>query len=61
MRLDKCDACTVKETLGYRGRKSYLSAAREAGKREENQRGTEEETNLQLTIGAPQKEGEMSQ
>ena len=28
MRLDKCDAYTTKETLGYRGRKSYVSAAR---------------------------------
>ena len=34
---------TAKETLDYRGRKSYVSAA----KREEKQRGTEEETNLQ--------------
>ena len=34
MGLDKCDAYTEKEILGYRGRKSYVSAAREAAKRE---------------------------
>ena len=28
MRLNKCDAYTAKETLGYRGRKSYVSAAK---------------------------------
>ena len=35
MRLDKCGAYTAKETLGYMGRKSYVSAARGAAKREE--------------------------
>ena len=44
MRLDKCNAYTANEILGYRGRKSYVSAA----KREEKQRGTEEEASLQL-------------
>ena len=34
MRLDKYDAYTAKETLGYRGRKSYVSVARGAAKRE---------------------------
>ena len=48
MRLDKCDAYTAKETLCYRGRKSYVSAARAAAKREKKQRGTEKETNLKL-------------
>ena len=47
MKLDKCDAYTTKETLGYRGRKSYVSATRRTAKREEKQRGIEEETNLQ--------------
>ena len=37
MRLDKWDAYTTKEVLGYKWRKSYMSAARE----------TEEETSLQ--------------
>ena len=46
MRLDKCDAYTTKETLGNRRRKSYVSATRGAAKKEEKQRGTEEETNL---------------
>ena len=38
IRLDKCDAYTAKETLGYRGRKSNMSAARGAEKREEKQK-----------------------
>ena len=42
MRLDKFDAYTGKETLGYQGRKSYISGAREAAKREEKHRGTRE-------------------
>ena len=37
-RLDKCDAYTANETLGYRGRKSYVSATRKAAKRKEKQR-----------------------
>ena len=41
IRLDKCDAYTAKETLGYRGRKSYVSAARGAAKIEEKQRRIE--------------------
>ena len=53
MRLDKCDVYTAKEILGYRGRNSYMSAAREAAKEKKN-RGTEEET--RQTIGAPNKE-----
>ena len=32
---------TTKETLGYWGRKSYISAARGAAKREEKHKGTE--------------------
>ena len=47
MKIDKCDAYTAKETLGYKGRKFYVTAAREAAKREEKQRRTGEETNLQ--------------
>ena len=43
MRLDKYDVHSAKEILGYKGRKSFVSAARE-----EKQRGTEEETSLQL-------------
>ena len=34
MRLEKCGAYTVKETLGCRGRKTYISPARGAAKRE---------------------------
>ena len=50
MRLNKCDAYTAKETLGYRGRKFYMSAA----KRAEKKRGTEEEKkDYRQTIGAP--------
>ena len=32
MRLDICDAYTAKEILGYRGRKTCVSAVREAEK-----------------------------
>ena len=46
MKLDICDAYIAKETLGYRGRKSYVSMARGAAKREK-QRGIERETHLQ--------------
>ena len=53
MRLGKCDAYTAKETLGYRGRKFYLSVARGAAKREEKQRGTGEEINLQANYWSP--------
>ena len=53
MRLDKCDAYIAKEILGYKGRKSYVSAARKAVKREEKQRRTEEETSLQLNYRSP--------
>ena len=53
MRLDKCDTYTAKETLGYRGRKLYVSAARGAAKRKENKKGTEEETNLQTNYWSP--------
>ena len=44
MRLDKCGAYTAKETLGYSGRKSYVS---EEQHKEEKQRVTGEELNLQ--------------
>ena len=39
IRLDKCDVYTAKETLGYRGRKTYVTAVRRAAKR----KGTKEE------------------
>ena len=42
MRLEKCDAYTAKETLGYMGRKSYVSATKGAAKIKGKQRGTEE-------------------
>ena len=54
MRFEKCDAYTAKKTLGYRGRKTYVAAARGPEKREENQRGTREETNPQTITKAPQ-------
>ena len=38
---------TTKETLGYKGRKTYVAATEEPAKREENQRGTSGETNPQ--------------
>ena len=38
MRLDKCEAYTAKETLGYRQTKFYVSAERGTAKREEKQR-----------------------
>ena len=50
---DKCDAYTAKKILGYKGRKSYVSAARGLAKREEKQRGIEEETNLQTSYWSP--------
>ena len=53
MRLDKCDVYTAKETLGYRERKSYITAERGAAKREIKQRGTKEETNLQKNYQSP--------
>ena len=34
MKLNKCDMYTAKKKLGYRGRKSYVLAARGAAKRE---------------------------
>ena len=46
MRLDKCDPYIPKET-SYRGRKSYMSAA----KREEKQRGAEKD--LQTNYWSP--------
>ena len=52
MRLTKYDAFTAKEKLGYRGRKSCVSVVRGAAKREEKQRGTEEETNLQINYSS---------
>ena len=42
MRLVKCDVYTAKETLGYRGRKTYMAAA----KREEQE---EKQTHKQIT------------
>ena len=45
MILDKCDAFTAKETPWCRERKTYVAAARELAKREENQRGMNGETN----------------
>ena len=36
MRHDKCGVYIAKETLGYQGGKSYVSAARGAALREEN-------------------------
>ena len=44
MRLDKCDANTAKETVGYRWRKKYVTTA----KRDKNQRGTKGKTNPQI-------------
>ena len=41
MKLDKCNAYTAKEILGYSRRKSYVSAARE------------EETSIQLNYRSP--------
>ena len=46
MRFDKCNTYMATVTLGYQGRKSYISAARGATKKEENQRETGEEANL---------------
>ena len=40
MKQNKCNAYTAKETLDYRGRKLYVSAARRAAKIVENQIGT---------------------
>ena len=39
MRLNKCDVYTAKETLGYKGRKSYMRAARGAEERDKNKGG----------------------
>ena len=48
IKLEKCDAYTAKKIIGYRGRKSYVSATRGVAKREEKQRRTGEETILQI-------------
>ena len=53
MKLDICDAYIAKETLGYRERKSYVSAVRGTAKTEEKQRGTGEKTNLQANYWSP--------
>ena len=50
MRLDKCDAYTAKETLGYKGKKTYLAATRGPTKWEEQE---EKQTYKQITK-APQ-------
>ena len=47
MKLNKCDAYTVKETQWYKGRKTYVATVRGLAKREENQRGKRRETNPQ--------------
>ena len=52
IRLDKCDAYTAKETLGYWGRKSFMSAARGAAKSERERRRNKPTDKL---IGAPNK------
>ena len=44
MRTEICDSYKAKEILGYRRGKSYVSSARGAAKREENQIGTTVET-----------------
>ena len=54
MKLEKCDAHTAKETLGFRGRKSYVSAERGTAKGDEKQRETRGEAN-------PQKNNQSSQ
>ena len=46
MRLDKCDAYTVKETLGYRERKMYVAATKGPAKREKQM---EKQTHKQIT------------
>ena len=48
MRLDKCDAYTAKETLGYRVRKTFVAAARGTAKKELNQKGTRGEKNQKI-------------
>ena len=53
MRVDKWDAYTAKETLSYRGRKSYVSAARAAAKREEKQGRRNNLQNLQTNYWSP--------
>ena len=47
MRHNKIDEYAAKETLGYLEGKSYISAARGAAKREENQRGIKREAKTQ--------------
>ena len=53
MRLDKCDAYTAKETLGYRWRKSYDSTARRAAKREEKKEGQKKKQIQRQITGVP--------
>ena len=60
MRLDKCDTYTAKETLGNRGRKSYMSASRGAAKQKKNRKGQKKKQIYRQIIGAPQLGGEMS-
>ena len=54
MRLDKCDAYTAKETLGYKGRKTYVAAVRGAAKREETREGQEKKQTHKQITKAPQ-------
>ena len=55
-RLDKCDVYTTKETLGYKERKSYVSAARGAAKEKKNRERLKKKQTYRQTIGAPNKE-----
>ena len=45
IRLNKCNAYTAKETLGYRGRKTYAGAAKERGESEREKRSNKPTTN----------------
>ena len=58
MRHNKIDEYAAKETLGYLEGKSYISAARGAAKREENQRGIKEKQKHKLKTNAPKGGGE---
>ena len=56
MRLDKCDVYTEKETLGYRGRKSFVSVAGGAAKRKKTERSRKEKKSTDMLLEPPNKE-----
>ena len=53
MRLDKCDAYTVKETLGYRGENPICQQQEEQQKQKKNREGQENKQIYSQITGVP--------